>query len=242
MHMEFCPTNAAIQSGSLWAEPCPTIFVLYTEQSDFFEFGDIAAVRIISGTLKGRKLHPIKGMAIRPTSDRLRESLFNILSAYIRGSVVLDMFAGTGALGIEALSRGAEFAVFLDKSKHAISVIEKNIRSFGLENRAKMIYCDASKNLNCIPSVFKEANTGSPTEKKGFNLVFMDPPYNKNLIAPALCNLHAAGCLEKNAMIVVEHSDLENISQEYSGVVIADQRKYGKTLVSFLTYVIHGSE
>jgi 16S rRNA (guanine966-N2)-methyltransferase len=196
-------------------------------------------VRIISGTLKGRKLYPIKGMAIRPTSDRLRESVFNIISAYVRDSVVLDMFAGTGALGIEALSRGATFAVFLDKSKHALSVIEKNIRSFGLENRAKMILWDAAKNLNCIPPIFKNVNTDSPTEKKGFNLVFMDPPYNKNLIKPAICNLHTVGCLENDAMIVAEHSDLENIPQEYSGFAIADQRKYGKTLVSFLTYVIH---
>ncbi|QTA90687.1 16S rRNA (guanine(966)-N(2))-methyltransferase RsmD [Desulfonema magnum] len=185
-------------------------------------------MRIISGELKGRKLHSVRGMAIRPTADRVRESLFNILSSHVREAVVLDLFAGTGAFGIEALSRGAAFAVFIDKHKSALSTVARNIRSCGLENRTKTIKWDIQKNLNCIKL----------TSFSAFNLVFMDPPYNRNLIKPSLCNLRASGSLEKGAIVAVEHSLSEAIPENYTEYVIADQRKYGKTLVSFLNYMI----
>ncbi|MDM8525560.1 16S rRNA (guanine(966)-N(2))-methyltransferase RsmD [Desulfococcaceae bacterium HSG8] len=184
-------------------------------------------MRIIAGSLKGKKLHPIKGTTIRPTADRLRESIFNILSFHVRDAVVLDLFAGTGALGIEALSRVASFAVFLDKYKNSISIIKQNIRSCALENRTNVIQWDIEKNLNCIRS--------APTP---FNLVFMDPPYNKNLVKPTLRNLHIAHALEKDALIVAEHSDSETIPEDCPGYTIAEQRRYGKTLVSFLNYMV----
>lgn len=200
---------------------------------------DCGDMRIISGSLRGKKLHGIRGMAIRPTADRLRESVFNIISAYVRDAVVLDMFAGTGALGIEALSRGASSAAFVDNSPRSLSVIERNLRSCALENRARIIRWDIRRRLSPL--------TASASR---FDLVFMDPPYNRNLIEPALRNLRSSQALQKDALVVVEHSLSEAIPKALAmpdsapnaqtsvqqPFAITDQRKYGNTLVSFLEY------
>jgi len=184
-------------------------------------------LRIISGDLKGRKLFSVRGRTVRPTSDRLRESIFNILSSRVQKAVVLDLFAGTGALGIEALSRGARSVVFVDQFKSALSVIEQNIISCSLKNRTKIIQCNIVKELNRI------RYTGQI-----FNLVFMDPPYNKNTIKPALANLHQNRLLENEARIIVEHTALEPIPKDLAAFETADQRRYGKTVVSFLNYLV----
>ncbi|MDM8552575.1 16S rRNA (guanine(966)-N(2))-methyltransferase RsmD [Desulfobacterales bacterium HSG2] len=185
-------------------------------------------LRIISGSLKGKKLHSVRGRVTRPTADRLRESIFNILSFRTRDAIVADLFAGTGAFGIEALSRGAAFAVFVEKYRDALSVIERNVCSCALEDRTKIIRRDIKYNLNCLRSL----------PCLPFNLVFMDPPYNKNLIRPALCGLHAGSFLKKGACVIVEHSPPEQIPEDCSEYAIADQRRYGKTLVSFLDYML----
>jgi len=184
-------------------------------------------LRIISGELKGRKLFSPKGIKIRPTADRIRESIFNIISAYVPGSVVLDLFAGTGALGIEALSRGAYFAIFSDTDNDAISIIEKNISTCRLQTRSKIIRADIIKN-----------KIAAGREFSGVNLVFMDPPYNKNMIKPALINISASQFLQKNALIVIEHAVTETIPESVAEYKISDQRRYGKTLVSFVNYMV----
>ena len=184
-------------------------------------------LRIVSGVLRGRKLHSIAGRSIRPTADRLRESLFNILSDKVRGAVVLDLFAGTGALGIEAISRGADFALFLDKHKQAVSLIEQNIRMCAIEGRTQVIQWDVIRNLNCIRS-----------SQRSFDIVFMDPPYNIDAIKAVLYNLHRSQCLEMGATIVAEHSIVEPIPDKHSAFSIQHQRRYGKTLVSFLQYMV----
>ncbi len=184
-------------------------------------------LRIIGGDLKRKKLYSVRGTMIRPSADRLRESLFNILSFRVQGSIVLDLFAGTGALGIEALSRGAKFAVFVDKHQSAFSAIYRNIQSCALSNKTKIIKWDIIKNLNCIKAI-----------KPAFNLVLMDPPYNRNIINPALFNLHRSCSLKKGACIVVEHTVLEPIPKDRLEFTIADQRRYGKTLVTFLDYMV----
>ena len=172
-------------------------------------------------------MHSVRGVTIRPTADRLRESIFNILSHRVRNAVVLDLFAGTGALGIEALSRGAESAVFVDNNPGALSVIRRNITSCSFEKQAQIIKWDIRKNLNCL----KSASTT-------FDLVFMDPPYNRGMVKPALLNLEKTGSLATGARLVVEHSPLEPIPDPVFMFEITDKRKYGKTLVSFLTYMI----
>ncbi|MBL7179494.1 MAG: 16S rRNA (guanine(966)-N(2))-methyltransferase RsmD [Pseudomonadota bacterium] len=184
-------------------------------------------LRIIGGSLRGKKLHAVRGIMVRPTADRLRESLFNIISARVQEAVVLDLFAGTGALGIEAISRGAESAVFIDNHQQALSAITLNIKSCAFGERTKIIKWDISKSLNCIKSSIP-----------AFNLVFMDPPYGQNIIKPALFNLYRSNSLERGAYIVIEHTASEPIPADLGQFEIDDQRKYGKTLVSFLNYVV----
>lgn len=184
-------------------------------------------MRIIGGELKGKRLISVPGVRTRPTADRLRESIFNIISGYLQDSIVLDLFAGTGALGLESLSRGARFAVFIDKCKIVLSVIERNIQSCELEKKTKVIKWNAFRNLNCLKG-FQPA----------FNLVFMDPPYGRHMVAPTLKNLHRRGCLEKGTLIVVEHLPCEVIDEKQSMFTLSDRRKYGKTLVSFLKYMV----
>ena len=184
-------------------------------------------LRIIAGYLKGKKLYSPDGFSTRPTADRLRESIFNILSFNIQKTVVLDLFAGTGAFGIEALSRGAASVVFIDNNPETLSVLKRNLKSCNLGNRATIIKWDIQRNLNCLKTV---AST--------FDLVFMDPPYNKNLIQPALNHLFQSKSLLDRACIVIEHTFLEPIPDAVAGFSLADRRKYGKTIVSFLNYVI----
>ena len=184
-------------------------------------------LRIISGRFKGKKLHSVRGLTIRPTADRLRESIFNILSHGVLNAVVLDLFAGTGALGMEALSRGAESAVFVDNNPKALSVIQRNITSCSFGRQARIIKWDIKNNLNCLKSA-----------GAAFDLVFMDPPYHRDMVKPALLNLEQSGSLKKGACIVVEHSPLEPIPDHVFMFEITDRRKYGKTLVSFLSYMI----
>ena len=184
-------------------------------------------LRIISGELKGKRLLTPKGIKIRPTTDRIRERIFNILFSRILNSVVLDLFAGTGALGIEALSRGASFAIFIDSDMDALSVIEKNVAVCGLQDRIKIIRADIVKNNIALSNGFPSVN-----------LVFMDPPYNKNMIKPALINLSASRFLQKNALIIIEHAIEETLPEYLLEYKISDQRRYGKTLVSFLNYMV----
>jgi 16S rRNA (guanine966-N2)-methyltransferase len=184
-------------------------------------------MRIISGEFKGRKLVSLRGIATRPTSDRVRESIFNILAHHIFNASVLDLFAGTGALGLEALSRGAANAVFIDSSASAVKTIQKNITACRATNRSREIQWDIAKNLNCLQS-----------KAPAYDLVFMDPPYNKNYIAPTLKNLMGKNILKDGAKIIIEHSAAETVPEDIMGLNLTDQRIYGKTLVSFLSVML----
>ena len=184
-------------------------------------------LRIIGGDLKGKRLNSIHGKLIRPTADRIREAIFNILSNDIAKTLVLDLFAGTGALGIEALSRGAKQVLFVDNRNASLSVLKQNIASCGLGRKAVVVKWNIRQNLNCIRSIGQK-----------FDLIFLDPPYNENLIIPSLVNLDKTDALKNNACIVVEHSVYDSLPPDLCTFQLTDQRKYGKTLVSFLNYVI----
>jgi 16S rRNA (guanine966-N2)-methyltransferase len=184
-------------------------------------------LRIIGGDLRGKRLKSIHGKLIRPTADRIREAIFNILLNSIAKTLVLDLFAGTGALGIEALSRGAKRALFVDNQNKSLSVLKQNIASCGLGEKAIIVKWNIRQNLNCIKSIGQK-----------FDLIFLDPPYNQDLITPSLVNLDQSDALKNSALIVVEHSVFESLPMDLCAFQLADQRKYGKTLVSFLNYVI----
>ena len=184
-------------------------------------------MRIIGGKFKGRKLRSVRGASTRPTSDRTREAVFNIIGQEVRGSRVLDLYAGTGALGIEALSRGAQSACFIDVSRQSLSVLEANLAALALEVPIRVIRWDLTRNLNCLRDM-----------PQAFDLVFMDPPYNHNLVTPTLNHLHASRSLDSGAMIIVEHSKQESIESDIPPFESADRRRYRKTLVSFFNYVV----
>ena len=184
-------------------------------------------MRIIGGEFKGRKLFAVRGGKTRPTADRIREAIFNILSSRLDTPVVLDLFAGTGALGLEALSRGAQTAIFIESRKNALSVLRRNVNAIGLEDRATILKWDILKNLNCLKAY--------PAR---INLVFMDPPYDRQMVEPTLSNLHTSGGLVAGAQVILEHSPREVIPVDDVPFHLEDQRTYGKTLVSFLSYVL----
>src|SRR6187455_1734073 len=154
-------------------------------------------MRIVGGRLRGRTLAAPKSQAIRPTADRLREALFNILiHAYddpVSGARVLDLFAGTGALGLEALSRGAAFALFVDDGAEARALMRENVEALGVAAVTKIFRRDATK-----------LGPAHPVEP--FSLAFLDPPYGKGLAEKSLAALRAGGWLTPDALVVVEEA------------------------------------
>jgi 16S rRNA (guanine966-N2)-methyltransferase len=184
-------------------------------------------LRIIGGEFRGRKLHTAPGLETRPTANRTREAIFNILGADVRSVHVLDVFAGSGAFGLEALSRGAASALFIETGREALVILERNIRLCRLADRAAVIRWNVARNLDCLRN-----------REPRFGLIFLDPPYHQGLVAPALAHLHAARCLAQNARLVVEHGVMDPLPELQNLYALEDQRRYGKTLVSFLSYVI----
>ncbi len=178
-------------------------------------------MRIIAGTFKGRRLTPPKDMSARPTADRAREALFSILSS--RGDIdqgmrVLDCFAGTGALGLEALSRGAAHATFIELNPDALAVIKTNIHALGVLGATTVIKTDATK---------------PPKADQPCDLVFLDPPYRKDLVAPCLTALTRTRWLSNSATVVVEIAADENV-ETLAGFVIEDDRRYGAARILIL--------
>jgi 16S rRNA (guanine966-N2)-methyltransferase len=184
-------------------------------------------LRVISGKRRGKKLYAFDGRNIRPTGDRMREAIFNILSSLVIEAIVLDLFAGTGALGLEALSRGATSALFIDNHPDAIRLLDKNIHACGMTRESRVIKWNINRDLKCLKG-----------NQAQFNLVFLDPPYDRNLVKPALDHLHMTNAVQSGAHIVIEHSLDEPLPLDMDCFRMEDQRKYGKSLVSFFKYVL----
>ncbi|MFR8104418.1 MAG: 16S rRNA (guanine(966)-N(2))-methyltransferase RsmD [Clostridia bacterium] len=182
-------------------------------------------MRVISGTARGTKLYSLDGVTTRPTLDRVKESLFNILQHKVQEANVLDLFAGSGALGIEAVSRGAKRAVFCDKSPEAIEVIEKNIHKTKMQNKSVIIKKDYRKALEELK-----------TNKEIFDLIFLDPPYESNLAIEATTQILTFDILTKDGMLVIETDDKNRILEkiENLNIEVQDLRKYGRAYLIFL--------
>ncbi len=180
-------------------------------------------MRIIAGTAKGRRLFsPPSGRGgkgeIRPTSDRAREALFNVLAGNTDGARVLDLCAGTGALGLEALSRGAEQALFVDNGKTAITLIGKNIHACGFEEKATVLKRDLTKGLFFL----------QPHCAEGFTLVFADPPYKNKFSHKILDELGKGDMVCLEGLVIVEASAKDKFPDDISGLTLIDQRSYGE--------------
>ncbi len=173
-------------------------------------------MRIISGSRRGHKLYEFDGNKVRPTTDRVKESLFNLIQDYVAESIVLDAFSGSGALSLEALSRGANFAVLLDNDSASIELSEKNAEALGFDN-IEIKKCDANEYL-------------SKTDKK-FSLIFLDPPYNKGFIEPVIEKIVSRNILEDDGIIVLE-SDNTDCHEAFSGLTILKQKRYGRTYIT----------
>ena len=181
-------------------------------------------VRVIGGTARGRKLYLPKGHPVRPTADRVKEAVFNILQAFPFPEQVLDIFAGIGSLGIEFLSRGAKQAVFIEKDRSLAAVLKKNLEHARLKDMAEVR----------IGDVFKEIPRLGNSGQKRFDVVVMDPPYDQGFLAKTLHLLHESGVMKQDAIVIIEHSPWEEVGQGNAAFKVFDHRSYGQTLVSFL--------
>ena len=188
-------------------------------------------MRIVGGTMKGRALKAPSGQTVRPTTDRARESLFNILTHNedlfseghgLEGANVIDMFAGTGALGLEALSRGADFALFVDSSIEGRGLIRENMLATGVAARARLFKRDATK-------------IGERGKMEPFTLAFLDPPYGKGLGDRALKALENGDWLAPGALVIVEESAKTNIAVPPAFREL-QTRAMGETQLTFLRY------
>ena len=190
-------------------------------------------MRIVAGRHRGRSLVAPEGLAVRPTSDRAREALFDVLaSGRLSGNenalgeaVVLDAFAGSGALGLEALSRGAAHAVFMENHAPALAALERNIATLDEGERSEVLRAD----------VLRPPPPRGLARTSGCDLVLLDPPYNQGLAAPALAALAAAGWLAPGALCCVELMAKEPFEPP-AGFTALDSRKYGKARIEFLRW------
>lgn len=180
-------------------------------------------MRITGGQLKGRPLISAKGSAIRPASDKVRQALFNIIGHDLTGSVVLDLFAGTGAYGFEAISRGAKHAVFIDNSSEALLIIKKNISQLGVFEQCRIKQQD-----------LVAADSLKTVEKDGsFDIVFIDPPYRLGFILPVLKKVSCSDFLSSGGVVVAETSKEEYLPEKAGNLDLWQIRKYGSTCLWF---------
>ncbi|WP_084813466.1 16S rRNA (guanine(966)-N(2))-methyltransferase RsmD [Desulfogranum japonicum] len=189
-------------------------------------------MRITGGQCRGRKLATPKNLShIRPTSDRVREAIFNIVGSKVEGAGVLDCFAGTGALGIEALSRGADFAIFIDQSRKSLELITQNLLTCFKQPRAKCIQHSLNDKIK-VKSLCKHLPPGI-----SFDLIFMDPPYGMELVLPALSLIEQGNLLADKGIILVEEHREVQLPATTSQMRLVDQRVYGETGIWLYTAV-----
>ena len=179
-------------------------------------------MRIVAGTAKGRTLKGPKGPGLRPTADRVRESVFNILGQWLEGLVVLDLFAGTGALALEALSRGAARAVLVDNGREALKLCRENADDLGLADRVQI-----------VAGAVDERTLTRVKASGPFDLVFADPPYAAQPPGQIAALVAACGVLSARGVLVVEHDKRVEAPKEQAGLVLDDARRFGDTAVSF---------
>lgn len=183
-------------------------------------------MRVIAGIARGRKLLGPEGDAVtRPTLDRVKESIFSIIQNYIQDAVVVDVFSGTGSLGIEAASRGAEKCYLIDRNKVTFSYLSQNVQNLKFEDICTCVNGDSYENLKKLG-------------KKGikFDIIFIDPPYAKEMIPPAISIVEEQESLKRDGIIVCKIDSSEEIYEGGKKIELVDKRKYGNTTVLFYKY------
>lgn len=182
-------------------------------------------MRVISGKSRGKKLVSLEGDNTRPTLDRVKEALFNKIQFNVQDAVVLDLFAGSGALGVEALSRGAKEVVFCDKVQEAIKVIKQNVTNTNNLDKSLIINKD-----------YNEVLENMAKQNKKFDLVFLDPPYKTNLAIESLQKIIMSDLLTEDGIVVIETDDINKEKEilKIEKIEIFDKRKYGSVWLIFI--------
>lgn len=176
-------------------------------------------MRIIAGDYKGRKLEAPQDNDIRPTSDKVKEAIFSILMPYTEDGVFVDLFAGTGGLGLEAISRGAKFCYFCDKERNAIAIIKSNIEKCGAEDYSKVIFGDYMKALRRL-------------EGEKVDVFILDPPYKSGLYEKALNSIDSLDLLSDEGIIIAEHQKELKLPDSIGSLVMFKERNYGNIVLS----------
>lgn len=179
-------------------------------------------MRVIAGKAKGHRLKAPKGLSTRPTTDRVKESLFNIIGFISEDSRVLDLFSGSGNIGIEFLSRGAKEGYFIENNYSSIKIIKENLKNTNFLPQSYVYKNDVNNSIKTL---------GKKGEK--FDYIFMDPPYEKDLVIPVLENICKEKILNTNGIVIIEHESQITFPEEIDKVVRFDIRKYGSTSITF---------
>lgn len=182
-------------------------------------------MRVIAGEYRGRRLDRIEGMDIRPTTDKVKESLFNILSDVVADSRFLDLFGGTGGIGIEALSRGAKNVVFIDSSAKSIKVLKGNLEKLNIKDNVEVYNTDYSTAINKLHKYGRE-----------FDIIFVDPPYKVGLAQDALKEIEKHNILAKTGRVIVEHDSKDAMPERVGRLNMYRSKQYGNTTLSFYNY------
>ena len=177
-------------------------------------------MKVISGTLKGRKIDGYNIDGTRPTMDRVKESLFGTIQNNVKNSTVLDLFAGSGQLGIEAISNGAKLCYFIDNNKEVIKVLNKNITNLNINNKSKVILSDWKKALNN----FHDKNIT-------FDLIFVDPPYDYDVYEKILEKVSTLNLLNEGGLIILEHHNLK-LKEKYNNLILSKEKNYGNKSIN----------
>lgn len=177
-------------------------------------------MKIISGTLKGRNIEGYNIEGTKPTMDRVKESLFGMIQDYIKDSTVLDLFAGSGNLGVEAISNGAKIAYFIDNNPEVIKVLNKNIANLDIQSKSRVILSDWKKALNTFA-----------TQNIKFDLIFIDPPYAYDVYEKILNKVSTLNLLSDNGLIIMEYSNL-HLPATYENLTLYKERNYGNKSIN----------
>ncbi len=186
-------------------------------------------MRVIAGSARGKKLRSPKDESVRPTLDRIKENIFNIIGFDIKESVVLDLFAGSGGLGIEALSRGASHCTFVDKDKNSIALVQANLKDTRLEKNAEIFQSDAE---SAIEKLYAKG--------KKFDYIFLDPPYQQGIIQKILKQLQKCNIMQEEGVVIIETDRLEKLPDEIYRFIKIKEREYSNTRISI--YEIRNGE
>ncbi len=179
-------------------------------------------MRVITGSARGAKLKTLEGLTTRPTSDRVKEAIFNIIQFGIEGRRVLDLFSGSGQLAIEALSRGAQYAVLVDENRQAVNIIKDNLKKVKFDQQASVFQMDYMRYLS--------------TCREKFDIIFLDPPYAEKMLENALRKISEIDILSEGGIIVCERPRDKEIPPTVGGLICSKDYVYGKTAINIYSF------